>query len=250
VNAETALFFRNALRQARASVLKDAEAYEKIIHVFEGVGRYLCRNAGGLGSYEGAIKAVACLSPLARDVPSRWRELHMPFDRLFKSVQEGRNAAMHEGAFARHLATHSIRLALILEDALMNDSDRVGDWMVSNPVCAELWHPLSFVRQMILEGSFSFLPVKSPDAKWRLISDLEIAKYLRGSETPGGRKARLVQSLADAEKPGGIKLQTPTCCKPTDSVADVLKGWDGTPILVVRENGNELLGIVTAFDLV
>lgn len=44
---------------------------------------------------------------------------------LYDLVEQGRNEALHQGAFARHLAEHAIELALALEDALANGDRRV-----------------------------------------------------------------------------------------------------------------------------
>jgi hypothetical protein len=188
---------------------------------------------------------------------------------------------MHEGAYARHLASHAVKLALILEDALSNGSVnngpdksqkltfpnlaprvalmKIGELMVPNPICAEIWHPLSFIRQTMLEGSFSYLPVQTTaDGKsaWKLVSDLELARYLKTARNAEERKSRLVQTLADAQKPGGIQLRDPKTCGPEDLISDLFKrcdghsDWDGLPILVVRSSPEkDLLGILTPFDL-
>ena len=46
-----------------------------------------------------------------------------PFSRLYDLVQDARNDALHQGAFARHLTIHAIGLALILEDALRSSEE-------------------------------------------------------------------------------------------------------------------------------
>src|SRR5439155_14524227 len=118
---------------------------------------------------------LAAVSPLFDSIPQRWRHLHTPFSVLYELVRRGRNAAMHEGASARHLTLHAIELALVLEDALMMGMDQIGDYMVRNPVYAALWQPLSFVRQEMLVNSFSYLPVAIEERSgkdWRLVSDL------------------------------------------------------------------------------
>jgi hypothetical protein len=166
-------------------------------------------------------------------------------------VEDGRNWAMHQGAVARHLTGHATKLAIVLEDALMHDYDMVRDFMVQNPVCAELWQPLSLIRQTMLENSFSFLPVNcGPQAAptWKLVSDLDVARYLRAGRA---RNLRLVEKLSEAQKSGGIELKAPSCCKPEDSASTALKDSKELPILVT-DSGNaagRLLGIVTTFDL-
>jgi hypothetical protein len=100
----------------------------------------------------GEIETVAGESALASEVPAQWRGIHVPFPLLYGIVKDARNEALHQGAFARHLTVHAIELSLVLEDAMRRSFENpvVGDFMVRNPVCAELWQPLSFVRQQML----------------------------------------------------------------------------------------------------
>ena len=139
----------------------------------------------------------------------------------------------------------------------MSDCDKVRDFMVENPVCAEMWQPLSFIRQRMLESSFSFLPVNAtPEAAptWKLVSDLEIARYLRAGK-PHDRKVRLAEALCQAEKPNGIQLRDTKKCGPEDLISKLFKkcdsqqDWVGLPILVVPSGSADLLGILTPFDL-
>jgi hypothetical protein len=277
------VYFLNQLRQARAAVLRDAEAVDALIHVFERMGMFLRHGIRALGDYKGVLGSVAGLSPLANGLP---KEFHTSFDKLYNSVREARNSAMHEGAYARHLASHAVKLALILEDVLSNGLDKLEDalsngsdksrkltfpnlapedalmtieeLMVPNPICAEIWQPLSFIRQTMLESSFSFLPVQTTsegESAWKLVSDLGLARYLRTAGNAKERKSRLVQPLADAQKTGGIQLLGTKPCGPEDLISDLFKqcdghkGWDGLPILVVRSSSADLLGILTPFDL-
>ena len=72
-------------------------------------------------------------------------------------MKDGRNDALHQGAFARHLTKHAIELAIVLEDVLSNDLDPVvTDFMLRNPVCGEPWQPIAFLRQQMLANSYSF----------------------------------------------------------------------------------------------
>src|SRR5262245_53896225 len=117
VTPEAAIYFRDQFRQARAAVVRDAEAFESLIHVIERLGMLLSHEMGDLGKYCGHLKAFAGRSPLARKLPD---SLHTRFSKLYESVRVARNDAMHQGAFARHLTSHAVKLVLILEDALMN----------------------------------------------------------------------------------------------------------------------------------
>ena len=140
---------------------------------------------------------------------------------LYDLVKDARNDALHQGAFARHLTSHAIELALVLEDALRRrlDSPVVGDYMVRNHVCAELWQPISFIRQQMLANSFSFLPVKSSGRDWCLISDLDIATYLGPDALK--RKPRLAQTLNAAK----IPLQLTKPCAIDTPLEEALRRW-------------------------
>jgi len=168
---------------------------------------------------------------------------------LYDLVKDARNYALHQGACARYLTGHAIELALVLEDALRRSLDApvVGDYMVRHPVCAELWQPLSFIRQQMLANSFSYLPVKSDAGVWCLVSDLDIATYLGTDATE--RKPRLAQSLRAAH----IPLQATTPCTIDIPLEEALLrlSKEKRPLLVCRQDQDEqvLIGIVTAFDL-
>ena len=256
---DPAVYFLNQLRQARAAVLRDGEAVDALVHVFERMGTFLNPNVMGLYNYKRDIRDhVATHTPLAREVPERCEEL-IPFEELYDSMRVARNSAVHEGAYARHFASHAVKLALILEDGLMNELKLIRDLMVPNPLCVEAWHPLGFIRQMMLENSFSFMPFRRlPEGQraWSLVSDLEMVRYLRSGQNRKDRVSLLAQPLKEAVKPGGFKLQTPRQVNPGDSIFKVLEHqgdssekWDGLPILVVHPVTGDLIGILTAFDL-
>jgi hypothetical protein len=51
LNREVALHFRDQLREARALALRDSEAFDEILFVFERLGAYLYGATGDLGKY-------------------------------------------------------------------------------------------------------------------------------------------------------------------------------------------------------
>ena len=180
---------RDQLREAREHAINDAEAYSELLFAFERLGCILKKKIGTLSECEGVIRALAGSSDLARKIPKQWRDWHMPASRLYDLIRVARNDALHQGAFARHLTTHAIQLEIVLEDALMSKATNVGDYMVQNPICAQLWQPISFIRQQMLANAFSYLPVLNQAGEWCLVSDLVIAKYLRDNSSK--RDARL-----------------------------------------------------------
>jgi hypothetical protein len=149
------------------------------------------------------------------------------------------------------LTGHAVLIALTLEDALMTGIDRVADYMVRMPVCACMWHPLSFVRQTMLASSFSFLPINAgsehaPD--WRLISDCAVAAFLRSPDAPN-RSARLGVTIRQAVEEHGLVLKQPHLCTIDDVVQAALANCQGLPVLIVSKDHKMLLGIATPFDL-
>jgi hypothetical protein len=185
MEAEIAVYFLNQLREARARTLQDAEAFPEIIYAIERLGFHLTGGADfNLEGYETTLGRLAATSALAKKIPELHREWHLPFNILYKIVKTGRNDALHQGAFARHLTEHATQLAIVLEDALMASLTKVSDYMVRDVIAASSWQPVSFVRQQMLANSFTCLPIlwKSNDKEnWHLISDFQIAHYLRSA---------------------------------------------------------------------
>jgi CBS domain-containing protein len=136
----------------------------------------------------------------------------------------------------------------VLEDALMSNANTVREFMVREPVCASLWQPLSFIRQQMLKNSFTYLPLLSGDEgqpRWLLVSDYHVAHYLR----QGDRKARLAKTLESAIAEDLILEQAIICFADT-GVVEALEKSKGQPVIVVdREHPEQLVGIVTPFDL-
>jgi hypothetical protein len=240
--------FSGQLREARENALRDSDAFDGIIHMVERLGSFLGKKIGDLGKYREDLEDRASHSALAKDVPNQWPSVHIPFSLLYDLVKDARNDALHQGAFARHLTGHAIELSLVLEDALRRslDSPAVGDYMVRNPTCAELWQPISFIRQQMLANSFSFLPVKYA-TKWYLVSDLEIATYL-GTDVSERRKS-LAHTLTEAKLPL-TEAQSCLVDTPLEEALRLLAN-DQRALLVFRteQEMQRLVGIVTPFDL-
>lgn len=109
---------------------------------------------------------------------------------------------------------------------------------------------LSFIRQILLANSFSYLPVNSgteAEPDWMLISDCALAGFLR-SGGDSERKRRLSITLKDAVETG-IALIRPYICQPEATVEDVITYCEHHPVLILSADNNQLLGIATAFDV-
>ena len=246
MDKKVALHFRDEFRKARDSALKDAEGYQQILFVLERMGSYLLKKKGDLGKYQ------CCISKLVKEKCPSFVEpsddCHINFNRLYGMVREGRNDALHQGAVARMMASHSVQLSMMIEDTLMTvvNSQRIGDYMVRNPVCAHEWQPISFIRQIMLENSFSHIPFYREELKeWHVISDLDVAKF-RHKE-----KNKLASTLKCCIESKKITPRKATVVYPDKPVGEVLKHTDNKrwPALVKRDECQELLGILTPYDL-
>ena len=245
---EERVYFRDLFRDARHQAFQDAEGFQQILFALERLGSLLYRRAGkqkpgDIGKYEDEIKRISLASPLACDLPVRWRGYHSPFDTLYRLVRNARNDALHQGAYARHLTNHAVQLALIIEDALMVNSQNISDFMVREVIQAEEWQPVSFARQQMLANSYSYLPIRYK-GEWNLISDAAILKYVHSE-----RKTRLSDSVSDAIS-HGLQLETARCVDPNDSIELIIKNLGEKPVLVTDPfDSDRLAGITSAFDL-
>ena len=249
MDREQRVYFRNMFREARAAALADAEGFQEILFAIERLGCLLLGRQGDLGVYEDRILAFLAENGVTV-AASSGNGVHSSIRTLYGLVRDARNSALHQGAFARQLTTHSTELALAIESALTHSMSQIGDYAVLHPICASAWHPVRFVRQTMLANSFSFLPINvgtdsAPD--WQLISDVALASYIRKPGTPPV-KDRLQQPVGDVIRAAWISPVQPYTCATTTDVHEALSCCHGIPILVVAPGG-ALLGIATPFDL-
>ena len=172
------------------------------------------------------------------------------FDALYSTVRRARNDAMHSGAYARHATSAAIELCIGLEEAVMSANvplTKVSDFMVKTPISVELWQPVAQARQLMLAHSFSFLPVFFL-GKWRLVSEIAMAQFLRSSQS---RSKALALSIQDATSRGLLLLPAKTL-KAHDEISKVLgqKPTSRSPTLwLVVERNSRLAGVLSPFEL-
>lgn len=252
---DVAIAFRDQFREARALVGSDSEAFIEIMFVVERLGTVLTRHIGDLGKYKVHIAKLAHKSGLIGDSGSFGigSDTRASFEELYQILQDARNDALHHGAFARNISMRAIELAIILEDALLMDAIQtsqrgylVSHFMVRNPTVAYEWQPISLIRQQMLANSYSYIPIRI-GGKWSMISDGALAAFL--SVDRKDRTARLAMVISKAMK-SGLKIDGARTCLASASVADVIKSFEGKPILVLSHEDETILdGILTAFDL-
>lgn len=242
------IHFRDRFRDARAIASKDAEGFPAVLNVLEDFGAFLLDYRHGLGRYRGKVVPFAEQSALATKIPEKNKAFHVTFESLYDLVSDARNDYVHQGACARHVTEHAVQVALVLEDALMKDAHQIRDFMVPGAVRVEAWQPLSFARQKMLLNSFSFLPIHF-EGKWQLVSDRAIAGYVRA--TGQKRDAVLSKTIEEAIREDGLDLMPAKTCEPDASVVSVIEAMDDdAPFLIVDpDRPRELVGIVTAYDL-
>ena len=261
LDRDATLYFRDDFRRARAAALASAEDYEQVLFSLERFGQYISLETGAdsLSDYEKCIlDFVKKYHPRDGGVSP---DHYTSFGRLYKLVTWGRNDALHQGAKSRNLTAYIVRLSLTVEDSLMEklrdedmNNEKIKDYMVLNPTTAALWQPISFIRHAMLENSFTYLPVYYEN-DWHVITDYGIAKFLSVSREC--RKKRLTFALKDALRSGKLIAEKAKTVSSDGTVADALKKSElldkGIPLLVVRPcdecEEKELIGIVTAFDL-
>ena len=178
---------------------------------------------------------------------------------LYTSVREARNDIAHTGTEAALAGARSSAMATVLMEALAaaaqgDHGQTMCEVMVSNPMCAHDWQTLADLRRTMLVNDYSVLPISDGqigNQAWECVEDEKLAKRLRG----GGR-SRQPRTLGDerSEEGGaGMEILEAVTVKEDMPVRSVL-GKSRLPVVVTRlaakdEKKRELVGIVTAFDL-
>jgi CBS domain-containing protein len=174
---------------------------------------------------------------------------HAAFRSTYDELRWARNDVIHQGAYARTVTDHAVELLIILEDTLMSNASIVSQFMVREVVEAQLWHPLSYVRQQMLKHAFSHIPIRV-DGQWFLIPEWSIARHLRSAPSRTKRKESLLESVSDVMKSGKLTFSKAETVSPATKISDAVELIEERPLLVVDSNhDNALLGILTSSDV-
>lgn len=195
---EERIHYRDRLREARYAALADSEGFAQICFVVEALGHRLLGEQKPLGCLKNDLIELARSSTSLAGLSSKFPEFFGDFPALLETLHKARNDAMHTGSYARHATAKAIELCLVLEDAMMTNTTfqkTAGNCMVRSPVSMEPWQPVARARQLMLMYSFSFLPIFI-DGKWKLLSELALARFLQGSAAK--RDERLALTLKEA----------------------------------------------------
>lgn len=244
--------YRDQIRAARYAALADAEAFSNVCFAIEELGLRLLRSQGDIGTYKDRIGVYAIRASVFAEFSESHPALFKKYDALYDTVRAARNDAMHIGAYARHATEAAIELCIGLEEGLMiGVAPAVADVMVKSPITVQSWHPVAYARQLMLMHSFSFLPVHF-DNRWWLVSELGLAKYLRGD---GSRSALLGKTVEEAKDTLGLiemhSHQLLSTSMRTDDVLTSAAVKDGPMLwLVIDENRKDhLVGVLSPFEL-
>ena len=242
--------YRDAIRKARYAVTEEGAGYEVIVQAVERLGAFLWNPKSGKGDFGGLGKYKKCLSNLVKCYVAT-----EDFDRVYERVQNGRNAGVHQGAEARPLRQNAVELAIILEHALREASEmsKAREVMASPVVRTYTWEPVAQARQKMLAESYSALPLwqkkcEGCEGDWFVITADAIVKWLQQAPSSTCRKEREKMQLADAIGKG-LKATKACKTKPEDKIKLPRDGWSGGVLLVTNGEQHDLIGIVTAFDL-
>ena len=244
--------YRDGIRTARYAVTEKGAGYEIIVQAVERLGAYLWNPGSDAGQFGTLGRYEEDLRNLVKDFV-----VTEHFNRVYKRVRIGRNAGVHQGAEARPLIQNAVELAIMLEHALREESgmNKAKDVMVSPVVRTYTWEPVAQARQKMLAESYSALPLwqkkcEGGEGGWSVITADAIVKWLQEAPDKTCRVEREKMQLADAIG-NGKGLEAPKACKtgPEEEIKLPDNGWCGGVLLVTNGEQHDLIGIVTAFDL-
>lgn len=259
LSKDECLFYRDRLRSARYAALADAEGFSEICFAVEALGMRLCEKQETLGGYRKEVVELAEKVPERETLAQKFSGCFTRFEALYNTLKKTRNDVMHTGAYARHATSAAIELCIHLEEALMagNPSlNKVKDYMVKAVVHVEPWHPVAHARQLMLTHSFSFLPVYI-NGKWKLISELSVARFLPHSLSTTDRLTRLGTSIEHAAAcVDGLCLLDALEVKADSRIDTILAPSQSNPavaptlwLVTDKQHPGSLQGVLTPFEL-
>lgn len=260
IDKEAIIYYRDKFRAARYQALLNAENFAPLLFVLESFGTYLARicesDDQSLDKLKKYLKAFISDSPYLHKIPNKFPVYHCEFDFLYEFVRDTRNEFAHQGVYARQKTRFILELCLIFESKLNELQMKASNYAVSGVTTTELWQPLSLIKKEMLINSYSYLPVKT-DKGWELISDYNLADYLKGSKTKRAEKeSQTLKEALNEDKYGKLETVKADVVSPSTDISKI-KLSSTQPILVVGkaedpETGEmieRLHGLYTGFDL-
>ena len=250
-------YFRNSFRKARYLALLNSEDFTPLLHTLETFGGFLNSLSNddrteGLYNLKPYLKDFISDSPYLDQMPRDYPVHHSEFEFLYDYVKDTRNEFAHKGVYARQKTRFILELCLIFETKLNQLEMKASNYAVTGATIAELWQPLGFIRKEMLINSYSYIPVYY-QGKWHLISDYNLARYLRDTNTKNEKKKRESETVEIAcnqkNREKYLKLESAHTFYPEEEIS-VEEINSTKPILVVdRSDSKKLYGLFTGFDL-
>ena len=257
---DAARSLRTDLKAAMTEVASGRDGVSSLLHQVERVARYASGGAhASLWEARGAMRTLVGL--FAGHALQDAGLGGMDWERLSELVRDGRNDIAHTGTEAVLAETRTMALAGVLLEALLgvageDNVTRLAEVMVANPVCVHRWHTVADIRRTMLMTDFTELPLAdgAEDGRWLTVTAEGLSEYLGPDRKD--RMERMGKTVDEAI----VEVQRPLqfCRHRTASAetpaSDVWEGASEEPRLPVvvtrqREGDTELVGMVTAFDL-
>ena len=249
------LHLRKNLQKARYRVLEDGENWLVIVQEVEAVGKAVSESPKPVYGLGGLKKPLQDFVKKYHPTASQGEEDFEDFKDLLEEVQRVRNDEAHTGAAARAAAKIATTVGIYLEDTLMAASgagDNVKAYIQKEVVRVYTWQRLEECRRLMLTHSFSYLPIKI-GTKWKLLTDMNLAKYLAQAKCNTKWKKLMWETVECAKekaykKEEELKLECVKTVEQTDSKKCALDKMKGKAA-IVTEGDEDLVGIITPFDL-
>lgn len=253
LSKDEARILRRELKDALTGFANGRGSLTTLFHEIERVAKAVS------GKPDGTLQAAErrVRSFVRSHAPNRVQDTGLPgvnWRSLYRNVREARNDIAHTGTEAVLAGMRASAMGAVLMEALARASKstsvgRIADFMVSNPTCAHGWQTLADVRRTMLVNDYSVLPLADGyrGTEWRSVRAEDLAACLH--DGAGEERAwRLEEAMSDG------RLEEYTACTvceetPLDRI------WSEPrlelPLVVTRRVSarNEMVGIVTAFDL-
>lgn len=247
-----ATYFLNKFRVARYNALNDSENFNDIILTIEEFGCFGGKKIeNGLAHYEPILKTFVQENGIREDL--------IFFCHKFEVIRVCRNESIHSGVYARNITNHCIEITIFFEELLkifiaMQDYSNVSNFMIANPVAAEDWYTVKMARNIMLTNSFTYIPIFLKEKKeWRLISETNIIEFMGVDfQNQKDRNSNSIKSINELINDLGSEIFKPKNINPESSihsVKDCFIKHDGKPVLITGNNIDQLIGIITPYDI-
>ena len=231
-----------ALRQARGRVLQGSSQFLDIVQVIERFGREHWKK-----------QHLNCINKNLAGLIDKWNSGGSCEEvcRLLDAMREGRNEAVHEGTLGRRLARDCVRVSIMVEEALRREAKMksVSDSMVETIVYARLWQTLRTIRRTMMENEFSRLPFED-DGQWYTVCAEALCVYRDQHRDEGQKVWSRTLRCAKERTNNPLAVRGAELVDLSQDIHEATEKLKGEGLLLVRRKcDEEIVGVLTAFDL-